>query len=55
MRGLSREEERARMAEALRLTREAMSLSDSYAPTAHTCLALAATVFQAMTDDRSGR
>jgi len=55
MRELSREEERARMAEALRLTREAMALSDSYAPTAHTYLALAATVLHAMTDDRSGR
>jgi hypothetical protein len=41
-------EERARMAEALALTRQAIGLADHYASTAHSHLKLAETILAAM-------
>jgi hypothetical protein len=45
---VSAEEERARLAEAANLTREAMRLTDGFAPTAHEHLRLATAVLDVM-------
>jgi hypothetical protein len=47
-RELNPAEERARMAEALALTRQAIALADHYAPTTHSYLKLAETILGAM-------